>query len=106
MITPKVVAIYICPEAGQSMQMVGKARVIKDCGIEGDRYATGQGAWNRGSQGKRQISLISIEGIQQANKGLARIFLPIETRRNILTEGIDLSTLIGQEFSIGEVLMM
>ena len=97
MVYPIVVGIYICPVAGEKMQRVQQVKAIAGFGLEDDRYCIGEGSWNVGKPGTRQVTLMS-----------ARVFkgTPFEygdARRNIFVEGVELPRLIGEDFQIGEV---
>ena len=94
-----VVAICISPFAGGPMQMVQEAEAIAGVGLKGDRYSTGEGSFNRGAVGRRQVTLIN---------GLFFIgsdFDYADSRRNIVTVGTELMWFIGKEFRIGTVLL-
>src|SRR3989338_8400458 len=90
-----VAGICICPVAGGPMQALEEVEAIAGAGLKGDRYATGTGSYNRGKQGTRQVTLIN--GIFFAGNG----FEPVDSRRNIVTMGVELMRLIGREFQIG-----
>lgn len=90
-----VVAIFIAPAKGEPMQEVQEVEAIAGVGLKGDRYAAGEGSYNRGSPGRRQVTLIS--GIFFEGSG----FEYADSRRNIVTMGIELMWLIGREFQIG-----
>ena len=92
----RVVAIFISPKAGAAMQRVAEVQAIAGAGLEGDRYCSGAGSFNKGKAGKRQVTLIN--GIFFDDSG----FTFQESRRNIVTEGVELMWLIGREFRIGE----
>ncbi len=94
----KVIAIYISPIAGEPMQELSKVEAIAGSGLKGDRYCTGQGSFNKGQEGKRQVTLIN--GIFFENSG----FSYAESRRNIITGGVELMWLINKEFKIGNAL--
>lgn len=96
MINGNVVAIYISPIAGGKMEEVEIAEAIAGAGLAGDRYSTGEGSFNRKRQGRRQVSLIN--AIFFENSG----FEYFESRRNIVTQGVELMWLIGREFQIGK----
>lgn len=102
----KLLAIYVCPEKGLPMSSIQQVRAIAGVGLEGDRYALGKGAYSRSARVTiRHVSLVSIEAINEANRELEFPFLPEETRRNLLTEGIDLNSLVGRMFQIHDVFM-
>ncbi len=99
----QVVALYICANKGLPMMEVPSANAIAGKGFEGDRYSIGMGAWSKAREAIRHISLIEIEAIAEANKGLDVPFAPIETRRNIVVSGVRLNELVGKVFRIGNV---
>lgn len=94
-----VVAIYICPVAGEPMQYVSKAEAIAGCGLKGDRYCVGEGSFNRGNIGKRQVTFMNRPFLVGSG------FKYADTRRNIITVGVELMWLIGREFQIGDARM-
>src|SRR5262245_33746885 len=104
----KVVGLYVSPRIGEPMQPQTAVRALAGKGLEGDRYATGQGSYSRiARQVARHVSLIGREALEAANeeliwRGLAP-FKPEETRRNIIIEGYDIYALLGQEFRIGDI---
>ena len=86
------------------MSITDSAMLIKQIGIEGDRYATNHGFWSKQDPAKRNISLIAIESFIGENSKLPIPFVPMDTRRNILTAGIpNLGMLIGKRFMIGQI---
>jgi MOSC domain-containing protein YiiM len=80
-------------------------RAIAGAGLEGDRYATKLGEYSeRGGPG-REVTLIAREAIAAANeKGVT--IAERETRRNLVTEGVDLANLIGKTFTVGEAVLV
>lgn len=99
MVEGKVVAICIAPAAGEPMRLVNEAQAITGQGLEGDRYCSGEGSFNKGVQGNRQVTLIN--GIFFPGTG----FEYIDSRRNIITEGVELMWLIGRSFKVGEAIL-
>ena len=96
MINGNVVAIFITPVAGEKMEEVETVEALAGAGLAGDRYSRGEGSFNRNRQGRRQVTLIN--SIFFKNNG----FEYIESRRNIVTQGVELMWLIGREFQIGK----
>ena len=98
-------------EAGSPMTQRESVTVIANKGIEGDRYATGIGAYSKSNPKKvRDISLITREGVDAANDGLhadgLKKYLDIETRRNIVIGDMSaeaLNHLLGKELYLGAV---
>lgn len=91
-----VVAICICPTAGAAMRLVQEVRAMAGAGLHGDRYCYARGSFNQGQHGKRQVTLIN--GAFFPGSG----FDYADTRRNIVTRGVELMDLIGKEFQIGK----
>lgn len=94
----RVEAIFIAPAAGAPMQQVREVMAIAGRGLEGDRYAAVQGSYSKGELGRRQVTLIN------------GIFFPgtdfdyAQSRRNIVTLGVELMWLIVREFWVGAAL--
>lgn len=104
----RVLALFIASSNGVRMQARTSVQALAGQGLEGDRYASGQGSYSRSArQIARHVSLISREAMEAANEDLSRQgltpFEPDETRRNIVAEGIDVYTLLDREFRIGAV---
>lgn len=94
-----VTALCIAPTAGAPMQLVEVVTAIAGAGLEGDRYASGNGSFNREKTGTRQVTLINVRFF------LGSGFSYVDTRRNIVTADVELMWLIGREFRIGEAVM-
>lgn len=104
---PQILEIQIAEDKGAPMQNLQQANIVEG-GIEGDRYATGKGAFSNSKPPRnidRHISLIESEVIEavRAERNIDVTFA--DTRRNLLTIGIRLNDLVGQRFYIGNVLV-
>jgi len=95
MVNGNVVTICISPVAGGKMEEVEVVEAIAGAGLAGDRYSTGEGSFNRKRQGKRQVTLINAIFFKDSG------FEYTDSRRNIVTHGVELMWLIGREFQIG-----
>ena len=88
---------------------MGGARLVRAVpgrGIVGDRYFLGTGTFSPNLQKPDfELTLIQQEHIQAFAEGTGRAFTSREARRNIVTVGIDLNSLVGREFRIGPVLI-
>ncbi len=96
--------ILIASNPSDPPKRVESARAIPGTGLEGDRYARGKGTFSkRPQQADGELTLIQKEHIDAfaAESGLK--FSGREARRNIVTTGIDLNSLVGREFTIGDV---
>lgn len=77
------------------MEEVEIVEAVTGAGLAGDRYSMAEGSFNRKRQGRRQVTLInSVFFLNSA-------FEYSESRRNIVTQGVELMWLIGREFQIG-----
>ena len=95
----QLIAIHIAPERGAVPTSVAEARAVAGLGLVGDRYHEGVGTWSRWPGTGREVTLIAAEVLEQLPAD-CRISAA-ESRRNLLTRGVDLDALIGREFRIG-----
>ena len=77
------------------MQHVQEVEAVARQGLKGDRYATGEGSFNKGKQGNRQVTLMNTVFFDGSG------FEFKDSRRNIFVQGVELMWLIGREFQIG-----
>jgi MOSC domain-containing protein YiiM len=97
--TPRVEAIFTAPAAAEQMERRTSVELVPGLGIPGDRYATGQGHWSDPRWPDQELTLVEAELLESLG-------LPLDAmRRNVVTRGIDLASLEGVDFSIGEVLL-
>lgn len=94
--TGRIEAIYVAQERGGEMREVTTARLVTNGGIEGDRHF----AQNAAEPGN-QVTLIEAEAVERFNEATRLEIDPGAPRRNIVTRGIRLNTLVGKQFSIG-----
>ena len=83
---------------------VREVDVLAGKGIPGDRYfrEDGHGSFFKPKKTGQDLTLVEAEAIE----GLAESGIeiePAESRRNVLTRGIDLNALVGERFRVGEV---
>lgn len=103
----RVVGIYVAPAEGEPMESRDEVRAIAGKGLEGDRYAVEAGKYSgtRIEDAQRAVTLIEREAVQGASDEAGVDLAESETRRNIVTEGVRLNPLVGQEFAVGGVRM-
>lgn len=83
--------------AGAEMELISNASITQ-LGIEEDRYLTGLGHWSDWpDKSGRALTLIEKEILDEIALD------PLKARRNVVTVGIELDSLIGEQFQIGEV---
>ena len=102
----QVVAIYTAPAKGVPMESRDEVRADAGVGLDGDRYATGDGKYTRSSDGgERAVTLIEREAVNAARHEYDIDLEEHEARRNIITEGVPLNHLVGRTFRVGDVLL-
>jgi len=100
----RLIGIHVCAQAGATLQPLSQVRVIPGRGLAGDRYATGGGTFSD-RPGKRDVTLIESEVLENYRLETGKELTPAESRRNLLTRGVRLNALVGQEFEVGPVRM-
>jgi MOSC domain-containing protein YiiM len=88
--------IAIAPENEVLPQTVESVRVVAGQGLEGDRYFD-QGPENA-------ITLIQAEALEGLQRDTGIELSHQESRRQVLTRGIELNPLVGERFFVGDVL--
>ena len=96
-------SIHVTASGGDPMQPVERVRAIAGVGLEGDRYALGTGHYSPDPKVDRQITLIAAEEIDRLAAEVGIELAPGETRRNVMTRGVDVNALVGRRFRIGSV---
>ncbi len=94
--TPRVEQLFTAPAEGEPMHAHQAVELVAGFGITGDRYALGKGHFSDPKYADQQLTLVEAEVAERV--GLT----PDETRRNIVTRGIVLESLIGKSFLLGE----
>ena len=81
------------------------ARAIPGRGLDGDRYANRAGTFTprSGRVNGYDLTLIEAEVLDELTLADGQRLGYAEARRNIVTRGIELNTLVGQRFKIGDV---
>lgn len=98
-----VVSIHIAAAAEGPMALVNEVRAAPGKGLEGDRYFSRSGTYSNDPGPGRDVTLIEIEAIEALKRDYGMELPPGESRRNIVTRGVPLNHLVGQEFKVGEV---
>lgn len=101
----KVTGIYIAESASAAMISLSTATLEAGKGIVGDRYYNARGTFSEklADLPDFEVTLIEEEKVDAFNKELNFDFGPGDLRRNIVTQGIDLNALEGQEFTVGDI---
>jgi MOSC domain-containing protein YiiM len=101
----RVEAMAIADRAEAPMQQIATARAIPGRGLAGDRYANRVGTFTpRSGRGVGyDLTLIEAEVLDKLTLTDGRRLDYVEARRNIITRGVDLNSLVGQHFRVGDV---
>lgn len=93
----RVVAIYTAPEKGADVESRVEVTAVAGVGLEGDRKA------GLDDQPGRQVTLVAQEAIDAVAREEEIELPPGGTRRNIVTQGVDVNALVGRRFRVGDV---
>lgn len=103
MTSPTVVGIFIAAEEASPVVSLDEVRAVPGKGLEGDRYYARASSDAGDHEPNEEITLIASEGLERAEKKDGLVLEPGEHRRNIVTQGIDLNSLVGAELTIAGV---
>jgi MOSC domain-containing protein YiiM len=104
-VTGRVLEVWTAPEAAAPMVRRPWVAALPGAGLAGDRYALGGGTWARYPQLEKQVTLIDADQVAEAAREAGVELTPGQTRRNVVTSGIDLPALVGRWFTVGDVLL-
>ena len=99
-----VVKIFVAPAGGAAMQPVEEIHAVAGLGIEGDRYADRSGHWTE-MDDECQVTLIEVECLEEIRAQTGVNIEDGEHRRNIVTRGIQLDSLLGKRFQVGTAIL-
>ncbi len=91
-----VAGILIAPEAEAHLTRVDSVAALPGHGLDGDRYAKGRGTFSALGRGY-ELTLVEADVLEEIELSWE------DARRNIVTTGISLNTLVGQTFQVGTV---
>ena len=97
--------IWLAEAAAAPMRRVPSARLLPGLGVEGDRYALGGGTWAGYPDLEKQLTLIDADDVAAVAAEVGADLTPGDTRRNLVTTGIDLPSLVGRWFAVGDALL-
>ncbi len=102
----KVEHIFITPEKRGSMREVPSATLEAGKGIQGDRYHSlaEQHVAQDLNVPNNHVSFIAQEELDQFLRANSSDLSYRDFRRSIVTSGIDLNSLVGKKFSVGDAL--
>jgi MOSC domain-containing protein YiiM len=101
----RLAAIHVCRHAGEPLVPLDDVEAVAGVGLAGDRYASGEGTYSATSGPQRQVTLIESETLTAIRRDEGIELAAADTRRNLVTEGVALSHLVGRVFIVGDVAM-
>jgi MOSC domain-containing protein YiiM len=93
----RVEGIYITGEHGALPEPVESVRALAGRGLEGNRY------FYDDAPAGRAITLIAAEAVEAMEREHGISIEPRESRRNVVTRGVDVNDLVGKRFRVGDV---
>lgn len=97
--------IWSTREAAAPLRRLPSARLLPGVGLEGDRYALGGGTWAQYPDLEKQLTLIDRDDVAAVAAEVGGAFSTADTRRNLVTTGVDLPSLVGRWFAVGDALL-
>lgn len=97
--------IWMTGAAAAPMRRMSTGRLVAGAGLDGDRYALGGGTWARYPDLEKQLTLIDRDDVAALAADVGVDLSPGDTRRNLVTEGVDLPALVGRWFAVGDALL-
>lgn len=103
--TGRVLEVWTAPAAAAPMERRPSVDALPGVGLAGDRYALGGGTWAQYPLLEKQVTLVDTGQVAEAGRAAGVALTPGDTRRNVVTTGIDLPSLVGRYFTVGGVLL-
>jgi MOSC domain-containing protein YiiM len=101
--TGEVVSLHVTRDRGTPTRSVESVHAVPGRGLEWDRYFFAEGTYSDRPGPWREITLIEIEAIEAMARDNEMPIAPGDARRNVVTRGVPLNHLVGQEFLVGSV---
>jgi len=98
-----VVKIFVAPEGGVNMLAVDEVEALAGCGLKGDRYCRRNGYWT--GVDECEVTLIESECLDQIRAQTGISIESGEHRRNLVTQGVRLESLLGKRFQVGKAIL-
>ena len=93
-----VEGIYISAQHRELPEPVESVRAFAGRGLEGNRYF-----YDADAPAGRAITLIAAEAVEAMEREHGIAIEPRESRRNVVTRGVDVNALVGRRFRVGDV---
>ena len=100
----RIVEILVASVLSSAMESRESVRAVPGRGLEGDRYFFGLGTFSPNPhKPDYEVTLIQKEHIENFQAASALPFTSKHARRNLVSEGVDLNSLVGKDFTVGSV---
>lgn len=101
----RVEALHFAPRSFLPMRSAYALNLVAGVGVEGDRYATGEGFYSDRPEEGRQVTLFETETLEALKRDHGVELSAGDHRRNITTRGVPLNHLVGRQFRIGPAVL-
>ena len=101
----RVTEIWLTGTAAAPMRRVPAGLLVAGAGLDGDRYALGGGTWAQYPDLEKQLTLIDSADVAAVAAEAGVDLAPGDTRRNLVTVGVDLPALVGRWFAVGDAVL-
>jgi MOSC domain-containing protein YiiM len=98
-----VEGLFRAAASAGAMVSLERLTLIAGVGVEGDRYAAGQGRFSAVGRAGQELTLIEAEAVEALRAEYGIELAAADARRNVVTRGIDLNALVGRRFELGDV---
>jgi MOSC domain-containing protein YiiM len=95
----RVEGIFLSERKGDFPQAVDRVEAVSGGGLVGNRYFFADGDAPPGVA----ITLIAAEALEAFEQETGISLTAAESRRNVLTRGVDVNALVGKRFRVGDV---
>jgi MOSC domain-containing protein YiiM len=97
----RIRTIFVRPQARGDVKTLEEGKLIAGKGLEGDRYADGKGSFSKATRASN-LTLVAIEDLEHVARTTGVPLSAEESLRNLVTEGVDLTTLLHRRFQLGD----
>jgi MOSC domain-containing protein YiiM len=94
----RVEGIFLSERKGDLPHEVDRVEAVSGSGLVGNRYF-----YDGDAPSGRAITLIAAEGLEAFEQETGISLTAAESRRNVLTRGVDVNALVGKRFRVGDV---
>lgn len=101
----QVEALHLAPRSFLPMKAAQELTLVAGRGIEGDRYAAGEGFYSDRPEEGRQVTLFEAETLEALLRDHKITLSTADHRRNITTRNVPLNHLVGRRFRVGRAVL-